>query len=439
MKKLLFFIFCLTIIAQKNLHSMEKFIEESEVKPFEMINLVDALPNVEGDALLIRVIQLATHSDAKIEFSKDKTSCFQFGPQQISGKKSNRVTLYSDEEWTPSINLNSTQIEQDEEDYLFTVQCYHENVTQFGIIGIDRYIKTKYRIDDDAQEKRFMASASLETRKPFFDGPTNDIFIIAGNSKEIKEYEYYIGKFNSKSTDLYKQDINDILKENNKFNVTSPRIIGTLSALALCKTRNWNPNDPTDNKNRFALADDRGISIYEIEEAVEQSKDKAAMSVQQIGFGLSIIKKKNITEKDTCIEVPVLLKKISFITPKTLLGLSESGRLFSIALDKKWGTITLEPQTIKNNQGEILDFHTFALNPCKPHQVVLCTRGCQILYLNLKNCLNPDEKKVRFLMPTKRLPDSMWFYNTRLCLGNYSAIKTENYTLADLDLRLEKD
>ncbi len=110
MKKLLFFIFCLTMIAQKNLHSMEKFTEESEDKSVEMVNLVDVLPHVAGDEFLTRIVQLATHLNTPIEFNKERTSCFQFGPQQILDKGSHQVTLYSRNEWAPSCNLNPAQI-----------------------------------------------------------------------------------------------------------------------------------------------------------------------------------------------------------------------------------------------------------------------------------------------------------------------------------------
>ncbi len=333
-----------------------------------------------------------------------------------------------------------------------------------------------------------MASTSLETKTPFFDGPSDDgIFIIAGNSKHKEEvtkekvedttdiaeipqeqgcfsrifssnkkenpipilsrqkvYEYYIGKFNQKSTNLYRQNIYDN-KENNEFNVTSPRIIGTLSALALCKTRNWNPKDPTDNKNRFALADDKGISIYEIKEAVKQSKrhkkNKAVMSVQRIGFGELFKQNEDIinSTRRRIMNSDATIIKLSFITPKTLLGLTHSGKLFSFALDTQFNTITSAPHTIKNKEGQELVVHNFALNPCKPNQVVLCTKEGNILYLNLKHCMKPAQgKKAKLLMSVEKLPDSMWFYDTRLCLGSYFALETENYTLADLDLRLEK-
>lgn len=492
MKKLIFFIFCLTIITSTDLYSMEKFIEKSEDEPVEIVALTALLP----DELLVHIVELATHSNAPIEFNEDKTSCFQFGPQKILNTNSNKVTLYSGNQWVPSTNLNTAQIgyvnENTQNQYLFTVQCWHKNDIIFG----NRYYETDYRIDDDAQEKRFMASTSLETTKPFFDGPSEDgIFVIAGNSKhkvnvtqeedladiaeempekksagllswlgfgkkeqpvlpvlpsQQKVYEYYIGKFNSQSTRLHKKDIYTN-KDWNEFNFISPKIIGTLSALALCKTRNWNPEYPTDNKNRYALADDEGISVYEIKEQDEKSTSSAKknkkqknhedkLSVQQIGSGLIKEKKKVKGQKNTYKEIETELKKLSFITPKTLLGLTKSGKLFSFALDTQFNAITSAPHTIKNKKGKKINVHTFAVNPCNPSQLVLCTTAGNILYLNLKHSMKPtQEKKAKFLMNVKKLPDSMWFYDTRLCLGNYSAIETENYTLADLDLRLEKD
>lgn len=482
-KKLIFFTLSIAIVFKKNLYSMEQASEEIVIQ--ERINLADWLP----DELLVSIVELATDSNAAIEFNELRTACFQFGAQ----KKFNN-SLCSKGQWVSPINLNPAQIlcanEKDTKNYLFSVQCWHKNITEFGN---DEYSNTEYRIDDDGQKKRFMASASLEIETPFFDGINeDDWFIIAGNSQKEetvfiqedkvdiaetsekksfnlfswiskkeetpkplamkkKVYEYYIGKFRNPLSETLHKNRMYHNRAHNTFDFISSRIMGTLTAIALSKTSNWNPKDPNDNKNRFALADDQGLSIYEIEEPQQSNSHSSnnktehhnKISVHQIGFGELFKHNENIinANEKRIMNEDASITKLSFITPKTLLGLTKSGRLLCFALDTEFNTITYQPHYIKNQDGKELFIHNFALNPCKPYQLVVCTRTGHLLYINLKNCLKPQqEKKAKFLIKVKKLPVSMWFYNTTLCLGNYSdKIETENYVLIDdLDLTLKK-
>lgn len=439
---------------------MEQPEEQSDESQqlIEYIHIPDWVPT----EILEHIIQLTTNSNAKIFYRDDNKSCIQFGPRQIIGKNSNQVTLdhgYGNN-WIASINLNPCEIgfgNADQNSYLFTIQCWKKDDSYYN------YHSTDYRIDDDLEEKRFMASGYSKNKTTFFDGANDDgVFLIAGNAKYLEYiessdnksndenkapqkaswgiasylfnalfgsffgigqynepapkkdnreivYEYYLGKFTAESTRLHQTNIYKNTERNN-FDFRSPKTIGTLSALALCK-----------NKNRYAFADNNGIKFFAIEQ-----KDEQPLSTNQIGLGLT-------PENE-------IVQKISFITPKTLLGITKSGKLFSFTLNETTGEIGSSQQKIVNKEKKPILLHTFAVNPCDPHQLILCTQDNELVYLNLRNCDKPTLYKPGLLLMkiTKRNPESLWFYDNKVCFGSYQAIETNNFSLHDLDLKIKK-
>ncbi len=445
-KKIIFLLFNVAMMMQNDLYSME----QSEVdKEEEFINIADMVP----DELLVHIIELATNSDAEIEFSSDRKSCFQFGPREENRDVLHDITLFSIHEWAPSINLNPESgfvNTRDRRHFLFPIQCWYSDDKPLLRV----YSATKYVIEDDIQKMHFVTSANLEITEPFFDGPNkNNVFVIAGNSKSEENlscgeedyaheeglekddlqlvenqqavYEYYVGRFTSDCKEFYESH-NFSQKDTNKFDFISTRIVGSILALALCRT-----------KNRFAIADQAGISLFEVKNCDElpcsPKRKKRKMNhehetaLRRIGFGSFHEDHRGDT-----------IKKLSFITPKILLGLSEFGRLFSFGLDEESSSIRSEQQKISNKEKTYPIFlKNFAVNPCDSHQIILVT-SFQLLYLNFMNCHDPKERKVgKVLLTGIESPKSVWFYDTNVCLVDYSS-KVTNYSLADLDLRLKK-
>lgn len=294
---------------------------------------------------------------------------------------------------SPSCNLNSLDIViiknpfyRREGTYRFSQSCWFGG-RQYGNLGYSDY-RYYYKINDHSKKRRdfkYNYSISYEpTLLHFFDGfNDNDIFLIIENyvnrPDSPKSYNLRLGKMTDIHTEAYKSNKRrpDKLdrpnpKENALFDYESNNNRGNVSAFALCKT-----------VNRFVFIDNkRKIKACDITESSHN-----ALTVS------------NITGT-----VPTSIKKISFITPTTLLALSEKGKVFIISADPG-KPIKFFKQRFRKNGISPLLFSHFAVDPCNPYQVLLLSKDNQCIYWDLIH---------KQLVPLMKIEDevqSLWFYN----------------------------
>lgn len=164
------------------------------------------------------------------------------------------------------------------------------------------------------------------------------------------------------------------------FDYESQKNLGRISAFALCKTA-----------NRCILIDEqKKVTVFDI-------TDNAQKTALQVS-GLKGI-------------APTAIKKISFITPTTLLALSEKGKLFIVAADKGKPLQFFKQRFKKEDNSSILFSHC-AVDPCNPSQIMLLSQDNKCIYWNL---LYKQLSLVPLVHDFEKLEaHSLWFYNSSL-------------------------
>jgi len=407
--------------------------------------LIDVLP----PELITGIVSLACGSSENSEFNEDFTQSFQFNERKILNTDSHEVSLETKNFVLLSNNFNTAEIDyindKNRNHYGFVTQCSMKNIPKADISlnCIEHTIVTADTIFKGVTH-------SPNTKKTFFEGPTSDGFFILAMNAHKKVEHPVLEKKESSCFPFFKktkhpQSVPQFLKHRmfkfylgklsrpknieltgnyDRFLYQSTLTIGALNALAIAKSVHDRKNGRSIT--RFALASTRGIFLYQIKQKSSRKKKTQKCSISKIG---------------QCSMIS--FKKISFLTPQTLLGITYAGNLFCIAHEKiknsneLWSSIDLFPYILKDKNNKQFKMHTFAVNPVKPYQLVLCTDQHQIIYLNLKNCLKEGQKKtVKLILNVEKLPSDMWFYETNLCLGYNQGQLTHNYILADFDLTL---
>ena len=312
-----------------------------------------------------------------------------------------KQSLSRTDEWKPALTLNPCDIHYDRPcmNYIFGLQCWKEEEKQ------------EFRIDDDIKRIRTITPSGYPSVDLFFDGINdNNFIIIAGNhddlysfgspnSKPHKSFFYLLKRFSLHTAKaVYEQGIFDgqsqgrcieqlinddkeNFKKSYKYQESCEN--KTLITLALCK-----------NIDRYALVDDQNVTFY------------------------GMPKDYNDNDKPHCLGTSNFpdhtFKKISFITPSFLLAISQEGVLSFLELKDK--SIIPHKQTFKKDNAKLM-LKDFAVDSTNPHHVVLQTTENEILFWDLHNCYIRLKPLVSLL--ENETPDSLWFYNDKICLGTH--------------------
>ncbi len=414
------------LLSLSHLLCMEQ--EQSTIQAISLVNIVPAeLVHSIAEFLAGKKITEAIH------YSNDNESCIIAVPYPISDQTSNKTELYNTVKWFAPINLNNCEIADTFEDQqavnnkIFSVHCYKIYPKCKDPYYPLNSSQTTYYLQNILAKKVYETTITQETTDCFFeDFNDNQIMLIAGNrpTRErgfkyqayiVKEprYIYWIKKFTDETirNDLEKDTHN---QNNQQLNHQPLSLPGTLATLALYKTM-----------NRFVIAEkDRNILVYDILDETNSTKRLCAP-----------------------FEFEETIRRICFLTPNTLLGLTQSGKLYTFSLPKMMHgkneneTITASKQTICNKNKESITLKNFAVDPCNPRHVLLQTDKNIIIYYNLKNCNTESISGIPCL--TSKY-NHLWFYNNTICLGkDFSSTslhpvppKIARYTLHTLDVTL---
>lgn len=209
-------------------------------------------------------------------------------------------------------------------------------------------------------------------------------------------YKFYLGKMADNTSDDYDNSDESFFLpsyyDDQPFDYESQKFRGKISAFALCKT-----------SNRCALVDNHSkLNVFDIFDNTH------VLQVIKSSQGKS----------------PTPIKQISFITPNTLLALSQAGKLFIVAADQNQ-PIMFYKQRIKNSKGGKVIFDTIAVDPCHPYQIALYTTNKELIYWDLK---------LRILQPVLKnhTIDKLWYYNHSL--GFKHRRKFTKYNLSVLQI-----
>jgi hypothetical protein len=351
-------------------------------------------------------------------------------PGTIIGQTSHKVTLDDTHKWAFPVNLCPCKIVYDHmnmgERYLFSTHCFK------SLCGSNSYEWTDYTAYDDLKENRFNAKIDFHTQDTFFDGSNdNDYFLIAGNiyskkeknNKDSREYQYTLGQFTDQGKKLYKKDPFNCGSQR-ALQYSSEPINGTLMAIALCKS-----------DNRYALVDTINIRIFTVpsrEHQLKKNNPKKKIQnffeeLQPLLLGACSLKKK------------VQFKKVSFISPSILFGITRSGILYRIDLNEEESAIKLYKQALKRSKREKIKLKNIAVDSCDTHHILLHTKNKEIIYWDLRNHKRSDQGKEFISLWRKKEADQVWFYNNKISFGieNGSQLCVENYTLDILDFRVK--
>ena len=381
-------------------------------------------------------------------------SCMSVTPKPVIGLETNSTKLDEYGNWQSPLNLNPGKIgyanEDTIEDRLFSLQCWQEgtnmNVVPFLAYGSPRYIN--FRIDDDVAGQRFMALTPLQITKVLFDGKNKHGFVLVSGKIKKTEHDYqpcvlpkYAQKFATKYAVFLArmtQEHTIPFKDNNYGEQGSVRLPseivrytiifnkegkqigtrlnpkplkfdyeeiqeGTLQTLALC-----------NNANRFVVIDDK-INLYNI---ITDHNSKVNTKLLCSGM----------VPKD------ILIKKISFLTPRTLIGLTSTGQLYTFAYNEKKQNIEPQRQNFLNRKKEPITFNNYAVNAKKPYQMILQTTQGQLVYWTTRHCaVNPHQGRVIF---DKKDCVNLWYYKNTLTLMSRDN-KVETHLVKNYDLRVQ--
>jgi hypothetical protein len=406
--------------------------------PIELFNYI--LSYISDDP-----VRLVEYLNSENNFQDDGI-CHVAVPQTIAGKNSHEAKLSLCDQWVPSTNLNPCEIVpegKNSKKLLFNVQCWKKPASgSSSYSSRNDHQWTEYRIDDDKNENRFMGSISFKARDTFFDGPNNDNYILFAANRKLKnnenlkktnnkaeenreEYQYVLGKFTDDGHQRHKKNIYD-LRNGNELKYRPQPIDGTLTAIALCKT-----------ENRYALVDNNGFVIFELSKedpALKHASEKNDPRRPFEELKPDIIGLCTMHLADT-------FKKVCFITPSILFGITTLGKLYRIDLIKEQITVALFEQTLKTKQGQKITLRNFAVDPCYPYHILLHTSKNDILYWDLNKYKKPELGKEFVSLWKNKNADQLWFYNNKICFGTKkkSELHTENYILHVLDLRVQED
>lgn len=248
-----------------------------------------------------------------------------------------------------------------------------------------------YKVLDRFKRRRYLKYEESEWHQIqlfSFDGINdNGIFLITDYfpQQNPKTSNFYLGRMTESHGYILEKP------DNASFDYELKDIPGKISDAALCKSA-----------NRCVLLNGSEVTVYDI----------------------MIDEQNNILPISSAVgTTPTAIKKISFITPTTLLALSKKGKLFIIAADQEKPMQFFKQRIKKENKTPIL-LSYFAVDPCYPHHILLHSYNNECLYWDIKSkriskimefteeIQNPNKKETIY-NETKNL----WFYNDKF--GRY--------------------
>lgn len=123
-----------------------------------------------------------------------------------------------------------------------------------------------------------------------------------------------------------------------------------------------------------------------------------------------------------------LLKKLSFLTHRTLFGLTQKGRLITVAFHEASGTLTIHKQRIKANNTKV-KVQNFAVDPCHLGQLLLLLEDNRLFLVNIKK---PAIESF-YILNTGPI-ENLWFYNDKVGYLEKDSIKDNKATFVTFDL-----
>lgn len=310
-----------------------------------------------------------------------------FTPPQEENPGNEIVLTQFQQGYISPVNLNPCDVSYDAgaKCNFFSLQCWRPFVvTQQG----DKARMLK--VDDDANKKRFLTRLYFECEKLCFDGPNDNNFFIMTGKKTNKDKDAYFYLFRKYTEEIVKQYyekstlyLPEVCRSEGDWKYVSSyddSFDHEVKTCALCKT-----------VERYALVDEKDIAVYE-------------MPINTFWYSPKWIARGNFEEE---------LQKVAFVTPNTLLALSQKGNLFSAAI--KDGNVVLHKQIIKQDQ-QVLTFKNFAVDAHNPHYIILQNDFDDIIFWDLSGC-NKSLKKPFILLKDKKA-DFMWFSNGKICLAS---------------------
>ncbi len=343
-------------------------MEEIEKEPQEL------LPRLPPE-ITLPILNFATNEKGK----DAQHPIFKLGNNYYFFKPIARETCYlrmknphAHESYSVSRNMNRLHILLGTGMNLFSQQCWLGKNVYHG--------NNFYRIDDDITMQRYLRNEKKEIESHHFDGINdNNLFLIMAHGKKFSRF--YIGKIDQRHNQYYDNNsrnyrthvpLND---DNQPFDYVSNNYRGQISAFALCKTI-----------NRCAIVDEhKKVEVYTI---VSNDNDDESMQV-------SLSSSRN---------TPAHLKQISFITPNTLLALSNKGKLFIVAADAGQ-PIQFYKQRIKTHGSKKLNFINIAIDACHPYQILMHTRDNHLIFWDIKHKI-----LIPLIQPKEQIQD-IWFYD----------------------------
>ena len=378
-------------------------------------------------------------------------SCMSVTPKPVIGLETNSTKLDEYGNWQSPLNLNPGKIgcanEDTTEDRLLSLQCWHEDANQsflFGSLNGPCFIK--FRIDDDVARQRFMAITNLQTPKVLFDGKNRDGFILLTGKIKKTSYDYqscvlppaqkfatqyavFLARMTQEHTIPFKDNNNGerhnirlhkgIIRTSVIFDEKGDRIglrrnskplqfdyetvkKGTLKTIALC-----------NNASRFVIIDDT-INLYTITTNHDAQVNTKLLCSGQL-------------PKDA------LIKKISFLTPRTLIGLTSTGQLYTFAYDEEKQSIEPHEQIFLSKEKQPITFNNYAANAKKPYQMILQTMKGQHVYWTARHCA-VDPHPGRVIFDSKDCVNLWYYKNTLTFVDNDDNVET--HLIKNYDLRI---
>ncbi len=294
---------------------------------------------------------------------------------QVNTSYHTKILPNTSSDYEPGTTLNPLMfVEQENKLTLFHHQCWSEQ---------DRQNYNTIRFDDDITGERYIRKINFNPHSYYFDGLSDERIFIVGLNNNNNNYQYNIAKIAETTTVKRSLPAYKHITSDRAFEYTSELQEGTLTTLALHK-----------ETNRFALVDNNNnIKIFDITESNDNNTLRL-LPKQKNDIAL------NLTAGN--------IKKICFVTERTLLCLTDTGGVFSIVLAKNAEPKIFQQKFKDSNQQE-LKITQLGVNPLYPSRIALCTSKEQLLYLDL------NYKKLIILK--NKLPhevQDLWFYEDRI-------------------------
>lgn len=289
------------------------------------------------------------------------------------------------------------------------VDCF-DKTSKSGMERIPYYLKYVYGFaqltdvsfqtsfifyDNTEQETVSLEFFASNEGKAFFDGPNDKKLIVLGQnnvfydvqmngldkkklSERFSKSEFYLLERKKKEECSGLSEYRDRFLDRFAF-CSNEKKTGCINALALHKTENY-------------------IAIVS-----HAYLDSAPGFVQKI----QLFDAANVSSPETVIDGTIssecgLLKKICFLKPRTLLGLTCEGALMRLVVHKD-GSITTHREIIKDSKEE-LKLKDMAVDPCNTGQMVMLLEDNRLMY--------GDLNKLTFsLVCDNFLANELWYYN----------------------------